>query len=288
MRARARSMRHALLACVLPAAGALAQTAPSLPQAGEAQPLPLPPAPVAPTAEPPPRMTWDLTTTHSALSAGLPEGWAQNLRGAIAIAPGHALLLDLLNERKFGADGGVAAATYTVDLSENWYLSHTLAAGHGGPNWANGRFDLQVSRKWLARRQLVTSAGVYKALFDNDRSDEGVRLSMAWYLQAPVVIEGGVVLNVSQPGAVFSYMPYAAVTVGREGDQYVSARISSGTEAYQAIGTQAQLVDFRSSSVSLGWRRWFGPRWGLSAQGEYYRNPTYHRRTLGVGLFAQF
>ena len=279
MRARARSMRHALLACVLPAASALAQTVDTLPP--QAEPLPAAGVDLA-------RTTWDLITTHSALNAGLPEGWAQNLRGAITIAPGHTLLLDLLNERKFGADGGVAAATYTVDLSENWYLSHTLAAGHGGPNWANGRVDLQLSRKWLSRKQLVTSAGAYRAVFDNNRSDAGVRLSMALYLEAPVVLEGGVTLNVSQPGGVFSYMPYAAVTVGREGDQYVSARISSGTEAYQAIGTQAQLVDFRSSSVSLGWRRWLGPRWGLSAQGEYYRNPTYHRRTLGVGLFAQF
>lgn len=102
------------------------------------------------------------------------------------------------------------------------------------------------------------------------------------------VLEGGIVFNVSDPGSVNSRMPYAAVTLGREGAQYISLRVASGSEAYQAIGTQAQLVDFDSTSVALNWRKWLGPRWGLSAQAEYYRNPTYKRRTLGGGLFVQF
>lgn len=236
----------------------------------------------------PPRMTWDLQATHSALSAGLPDGNAVNLRGSLALPGGDALLVDLLGERKFGATGGVAAAAYTAVLSPDWYLVQTLGAGHGGPNWANFRTDTQVSRKWLAQRQLVSSAAVYKAFFDNDRSDTGLRLSLAWYLDAPAVLEAGVVVNVSQPGSVNSRMPYASVTVGREGAQYLSLRVASGSEAYQAIGRGAELVDFHSSSVALGWRRWVGPRWGVTAQAERYRNPSYRRHTFGLGLFMQF
>ncbi|KQP13103.1 YaiO family outer membrane beta-barrel protein [Pseudorhodoferax sp. Leaf267] len=275
-----------LLACALPAAGALAQAVDALPQAVEALPLPAAPPPAA--AEAPPRTTWDLQTSRSALTAGLPDGEAQNLRGAITMAPGHVLQIDALNERKFGARGGVLAVAYTGTLSERWYLTHTLAAGTGGPNWANARTDLQVSRKWLSQGQLVTSLAVYKAWFDNDRSDLGSRLSLAWYLPGNVVLEHGMVFNVSQPGDVASHMPYAAITVGREGWQYFSVRGAKGTEAYQAVGDQAQLVDFRSSTVAFGWRRWIGRTWGFTFQDEYYKNPSYRRRTLGIGLFAQF
>lgn len=280
--------RHALaalLAGALAGAAAQAQTADAVPQISAPIPVPAP-APAAPTSAP--RMTWDLQASHSELSAGLPDGHAVNLRGAVTLAGGDVLLLDLLGERKFGATGGVAAAAYTAVLSPDWYVAQTLAAGHGGPNWANFRTDTQLSRKWLSQRQLVSSVAFYRAWFDNDRSDTGLRLSMAWYLDLPAVLEAGVIVNVSQPGSVNSRMPYASVTVGREGQQYLSLRVSSGSEAYQAIGSQAQLVDFHSSSVALGWRRWIGPQWGLTAQAERYRNPSYQRHTLGLGLFVQF
>lgn len=239
-------------------------------------------------AEPPLRVSWDLQTTHSTLSAGLPDGHAVNVRGTVVLPRGDVLLIDLLDERKFGESGGVVAAAYTAVLSPDWFTTQTLAFGRGGPNWANFRADAQISRKWLAQRQLVSSAALYKAFFANERSDTGLRLSLAWYLAAPAVLEAGVIVNVSQPGSVNSRMPYASATFGREGVQYLSLRATSGSEAYQAIGSQAQLVDFRSRSLALGWRRWIGPQWGLTAQLERYRNPSYQRHTLGLGVFVQF
>lgn len=233
-------------------------------------------------------MTWDLQTWHSNLNAGLPDGEAVNLRGAITLRSGDVLNLELLRERKFGETGGVAAGSYTWQISDRWYLVHAVALGEGGPNWSILRVDTQISRKWLSQGQLVTSAAVYGAALHEDRSEGGMRLAVAWYLPAPVVLESGVVLNVSQPGNVFSHMPFASVTVGREGTGYFSLRMASGTEAYQSIGTQAQLVDFRSTSVMATGRVWLGQRWGLSAQAERYSNPSYKRHTLGVGVFLTF
>ncbi|APW37186.1 hypothetical protein RD110_08225 [Rhodoferax koreense] len=259
----------------------------------------------------PARATFDLIGSHSKLSAGLPDGESLDLRGTWALAGGDVLQAEVLDERKFGDHGGIVGIAYTAVLSPDWYTTGTVAAGTGGPNWANYRVDAQLSRKWLPSRQLVTSAALYRAAFDSDRNDTSMRLSAAWYLDAPVVIEAGVTLNVSQPGRIHSHMPYASVTFGREGAQYLSVRYSEGTEAYQSLGTQArtvpqptgsslaqnwaywfgsptELVNFRSSSASVNWRYWLGPRWGLSAQAEYYRNPTYHRSTLGAGLFVQW
>jgi len=236
----------------------------------------------------PTQVTWDVQATHSQLSAGLPDGEALDLRASWNLSGGDSLIAEVLDERKFGQHGGVLGLTYTKVFSPDWFGAGTVVAGHGGPNWANARADAQLSRKWLSQRQLVTSAAVYHAAYDDARSDTGLRLSAAWYLDLPAVLEAGVTLNVSQPGSIHSHMPYASATFGREGVQYVSLRASRGTEAYQALGADAQLVNFRSHGVAATWRRWLGPRWGVSAQAEHYRNPSYERRTLGVGLFAQW
>lgn len=262
---------------------------------------------------PPARSTVDLVVGHSNLDSGLPDGRSVGLRGVWLREGGDVVYAEALEERKFGRGGGIVAGAYTRVFSPDWYGTGTVAAGHGGPNWADWRVDAQVSRKWLARRQLVTSAAVYYARFDDDgsaaferrfedrsgpvpvvrtvrsdRSDRGLRLSAAWYLQAPVVLEAGITFNRSEPGSVDSRMPYVAATYGRPGWQYVSLRVASGSEAYQALGGSAQLVDFHSDSAALTWRRWLGPRWGFTAQAEIYRNPSYRRESVAVGLFAQW
>ncbi len=229
-----------------------------------------------------------MQASQSRLSAGLPDGEALAVRASVALPAGSNLLAELVQERKFGERGGTLALAYTGVFAPDWFATGTLVAGQGGPNWAKWRADLQVSTKWLDQRQLVTSGALYHAVFDGSRSDSGLRLSAAWYLPAPAVVEAGVTFNQSQPGSVNSHMPYAALTLGREGQQYLSLRVSSGTEAYQALGVAAQLVNFRSRSVAATWRRWIGPQWGITAQAEHYRNPTYQRQTLGLGLFAQW
>jgi len=245
-------------------------------------------AAMAQTAESTPRTTWDLATTHSRLSAGLPDGESVNLRAAIALPHGNSLQAEMLDERKFGQHGGVVALAFTGSISPLWYATATVVGGHGGPNWANAKVDAQISRKWLSQQQLVTSVAGFRAEYDGNRSDEGLRLSAALYLPVAAVLEAGITLNVSQPGRVDSHMPYASVTLGQEGRQYFVLRASSGTEAYQAIGSTAQLVNFHSQSQGATWRYWLGPRWGVTAQAEHYRNPTYQRNTLGAGLFAQW
>jgi YaiO family outer membrane protein len=239
-----------------------------------------------------PPVVWDVAATHSQLTAGLPDGESLSVRASVALPQGSSLQAELMQERKFGAKGGVVALAYTATLSPDWFATGTLVAGNGGPNWANARADAQVSTKWLEQRQLVTSAALYRAEFDAGRSDSGLRLSATWYTELPAalpaVLEAGTTFNVSQPGRVHSAMPYVSATVGRAGQQYLSLRATSGTEAYQAIGLQTQLVNFRSRSQSATWRQWIGPQWGFTAQAEHYRNPTYQRKTLGVGLFAQW
>jgi YaiO family outer membrane protein len=229
----------------------------------------------------------DLTQRQSRHSANLPTGHATSLRGNWALSQDTVLNAELLSEKKFGAQGGVAAVGATQNLDPDWFVSASLTRGWGGPNWARTRLDGAVSRKWGADRQLVTTLGAYRGNFDASRSDRGLRVSANYYVNHFVVLEGGVSFNSSHPGKVRSQMPYLAVTLGTEGLQLLTLRASRGSEAYQSVGTSAQLVDFDSQSLSLDWRYWLAPDWGMTLHAERYLNPSYRRTTVGGGLFLQ-
>lgn len=233
-------------------------------------------------------VTLEINAAHGRLTAGLPAADAANLRATWLMPGGDVARAELLDERKFGARGGIVAGSWTHIFAPDWFATGTLAAGHGGPNWANQRLDVDVATKWGAARNWVSHVALYGARFDGKRSDQGLRVSLVAYLPGTLVLEGGATLNVSQPGAVHSQMPFASLTWGRDGEQYLSLRLSSGTEAYQALGAERQLVNFHSSSGSLAWRRWIDRGWGLVASAEAYRNPSYRRNTVGAGVFVQF
>ena len=267
----------ARLACALLASGgtfAFAQGSEAVPALASA------PAPTHTTVE--------TLFTHGRLTAGLPDADALNVRGTWVFDGGDVARAEILDERKFGSRGGIGAISYTKVLSADWFATGSVALGHGGPNWANARADVELSTKWGEQRSVVTRAALYQARFDNDRSDRGLRLAVVGYLPGSVVLEAGVTFNISEPGAVRSQMPFVSATVGSDGVQYVSVRASSGSEAYQAIGAGQQLVDFNSRSLGLGWRRWVSRQWGFIAQAEHYRNPSYERNTFGAGVFVQW
>ncbi len=234
------------------------------------------------------RSTIDLVYTQGRLSAGLPDAQALNGRATWVFVNGDVARAELLDERKFDHRGGLAGLGYTKVMSPDWTLAGNLAFGHGPFDWARTRVDIEASANWGAQRSVVTRAALYHARFDGVRSDRGLRLGLVAYFGGPLVLEAGVAFNVSQPGTVRSQMPYLSATFGQEGVQYLSLRASRGSEAYQAIGVDSQLVDFNSRSIGIGWRRWIAPRWGFTAQAEHYHNPSYERITLGAGLFWQW
>lgn len=233
----------------------------------------------------PQRASIELVGSQSRLSSGLPNGSAANLRATWSPRGGTLLAAEALSEKKFGESGGLAGLGVTQDVGEDWFGSAAVLGGWGGVNWAAQKLDLSLSRKWGARRQFVTTLGGYRARFDGGRSDSGLRLSATHYVNASLVLDAGVALNRSQPGAVYSRMPWFAATWGSEGWQYVSLRVSRGSEAWQPLVGGAQIVDFKSSSVGIDWRRWIDPGWGVVLRAEHYTNPSYHRNTLGAGVF---
>lgn len=245
-------------------------------------------APISVSAQDRSRGSIELNTSRSHLTSGLPRGEATSLRGTWAFPGGDSLHAELLDERKFGQHGVVVVLGGNKVLSTDWSIGGTWVRGHGGDNWANRNIDIELTKAWTAKRNILTRVAGYNATYDGNRSDRGWRLSATAYLEAPVVLEGGVTFNASNPGRVRSHMPFVAATIGRDGQQYLVLRASRGSEAYQALGAGEQLVDFKSDSLSLRWQYWLAPSYGLIVHGERYHNPSYDRNTFSVGGFAQW
>lgn len=209
------------------------------------------------------------------------------VRGAYA-RPGHLFQGEVSLHHRFGEDGAYAAFGDTHDFNADWFGSASVGAGDGAFYLPRYRVDLSLSRKWLPRRNLVTSIGLgyYKA--PDAHSDRTLLLGATYYFEAPWILEGGVRFNHSNPGSVGTRQQFVALTYGRPKDDLVTARVGWGSEGYLAIGEASQLVNFRSREASLSWRHWFAKDTAVILAANHYRNPLYRRSGATVGLLREF
>lgn len=200
---------------------------------------------------------------------------------------------DVLNgevsgQREFGDKGVYLAAGDTHTFSENWYASLTAASSIKGFFWPRYRTDAFLNRKLLSRKQLVATIGYgYYAAKDEHRN-QSAYVGSTYYFAKPWVIEEGLYLNVSNPGAVFAPAGFIAMTEGANKHHYLTLRVGLGEEGYQLVGSEATLAKFESQTVTGTWRRWLGKSWGINLVGDYYRNPYYSRGGSTLGFFKDF
>ena len=187
------------------------------------------------------------------------------------------------------SDGGVyLAAGDTYNLNSDWYASLTLGSSVGGFFWPRFRADAFVSRKWRARKQLITTLGYsYYASKDVHR-DQSVFIGTTYFFRGAWIVEEGVRFNVSNPSVVFSPAGFAAVTEGRNQRHYVTVNVGFGQEAYQIVGPTTVLTRFPSQNMTITWRQWTGKTWGFNLVGDYYHNPFYERGGGSIGFFKEF
>jgi YaiO family outer membrane protein len=197
---------------------------------------------------------------------------------------------ELLSQREFGRRGFYGSVGNSHVIDEDWYT--TISIGGGAPSDANFlpryRVDAFLNRKWLERRQLVTTVGVgyYKAM--ETYNDKSLFLGTTYYFEAPWTVQLGYRFNNSSPGSVNSSSGFVAVTEGREKDHYVTARFGYGEEAYQLLGKSVVISDFDSYIASLEWRKWVSDDMGFKIGGEQYHNPNYDRNGVNFGVFKEF
>jgi YaiO family outer membrane protein len=195
---------------------------------------------------------------------------------------------EISGQHEFGDAGVYFAAGDTYNFNPDWYGALTVGSSAGGFFWPRFRTDGFINKKWLARKQWITTTGVSYVMAKDVHRDHTLYLGSTYYFEKPWIVEEGIYFNISHPGAVFAPAGFVAVTQGHNKQQYITVRAGFGEEAYQLIGPTAALSQFNSETLTITWRKWMGPNWGFNFVGDYYHSPFYLRGGSTFGFFKEF
>lgn len=205
------------------------------------------------------------------------------------VTEGHNILnAEVNSQHEFGDSGAYLAAGDTYNFNTDWYGSLTLGSSAGGFFWPRFRADGFINKKWMGRKQLVSTFGFGYYMAKDVHRDHSFFAGTTYYFTKPWILEEGIRFNVSNPGSVFSPAGFVAVTNGRNQRYYLTLRAGFGKEAYQLVGHTVTLTDFESQTFTATWRRWVGRNWGLNLVGDYYHSPFYARGGASFGFFREF
>lgn len=195
---------------------------------------------------------------------------------------------EFVHQAAFHDRGSYFSLSNTHHFGKRWYTDLSAGAGTGSFFWPRYRMDGFLNRKWFSKQKLVTTvgAGYYRA--KDAHRDGSLFLGAVYYFDRPWIVQGGVRLNVSNPGAVYSASQFIAVTQGRSGRHFLTLRYGFGHEAYQLVGPTRPISDFASRDVSLTWKHWVHEKWGIQVRAARYSNPLYRRAGFETGFFREF
>jgi YaiO family outer membrane protein len=225
--------------------------------------------------------------SYQTLSNGFGLWGAGYVRGVVSKGM-NTWSAELNGQREFGDAGVYLAAADVHTFNSRWYGVLTLGSSLGGFFLPRFRADGFLNRKWSSRKQLITTLGFGYDVAKDAHRDHSVFIGTTYYFEKPWIIEEGLRLNVSDPGAVVSPSGFVAATQGRNKQHYLTLNAGFGEEAYQLIGPHAVLTRFPSQTAALTWRQWAGKDWGFDLVVNFYHSPFYHRGGGSFGFFKEF
>ena len=225
--------------------------------------------------------------SYQDLSSGYGHWTGGYARGVLAVGK-NTVNAEMNEQHEFGDTGTYIAAGDTYVVSSEWYGSLTLGTSSGGFFWPRFRADGFLNRKWSERKQFITTVGFGYYMSKDAHRDSNLFAGATYYFSKPWLVEGGVRLNMSNPGAVLTPSGFVAITQGRNKHHYISLNMGAGQEGYQLIGPTTVLTRFASQTVTLTWRQWLGRNWGMNIVADYYHNPFYRRDGGVIGFFREF
>lgn len=234
--------------------------------------------------------TLEVGGATASLSNHSPNWRDAYLKGTHHLGENGVLQWQVDSQKHYGERGTSGAISYTRDINPDWYFSIGASAGSAS-FMSKARADVALYYKWLANRQLVTGiTGMWSKSGDNVHSDRAVGVNAAYYFSdLPLVLQGGVTVNQSNPGSVTTNRWFGALTYGRDKEYYLTLRHEAGREGYLPAGAHTgNAVDFSSRVSNVSWRQWITPNLGYVVGGEYYVNPYYHRKGVNAGVFYNF
>jgi len=234
-----------------------------------------------------PMRSIELTTEQQTLSAGNGNWNDTTMRGTYEVGQ-HVLQGELSAKNEFHKSGQFVGFADTVTIDPDWFYRVSAGAGNGAFYLPRVRVDAFLNRKWLEKRNLVTSLGYGFYRAPDSHTDHSISVGGTYYFELPWIIEAGIRFNRSNPGSINTHAQFVAVTYGHEKQDIFTVRYGWGREGYQAIAQDVTVVDFQSKETSIAWRHWLDNKLGLIAALEHYSNPYYRRNGASIGIFYQF
>jgi YaiO family outer membrane protein len=194
----------------------------------------------------------------------------------------------LQNQKAFHDNGTFLSVGNTHTFNDRWYSQAALGVGTDTSFLPRVRGDASLSRRWLDQGNLVTTGGVSFTKASETYTGYGLFAGASYYFNGPFVLQGGVRVEMSNPGQVISNSEFIALTYGYQKSFYLTASAGIAHEAYQILNSGSINNEFNSHTFSLSWRQWLGEDWGFNLAGEYYKNPFYDRTGTIVSVFKEF
>lgn len=189
---------------------------------------------------------------------------------------------------RFDDDGTYFSIANTHAFTDLYYTSIALGTSAGGFFWPSFRVDASLSRKWLPRRNFVSTVGVTYVDAKDEHTDASILLEGTYYFDTPWILQGGVRVNQSDPGSVTSPSGYVAATHGRDRQRFVTLRYGFGYQGYEALTAPAFVVDFSFNELTLTWREWVTPDAGFNLVGYGFQSEPYDQIGVELGVFKEF
>lgn len=208
------------------------------------------------------------------------------LRAVLPAGRRDVFYLEAVGQRAFGDEGVYGTAALQHAFGDDWIVFVSGGAGTGEFVFPAFRADAMLTRKLLASRRLLVSAGGTYVRSKDVFRDRTAVASVTGYLSGSAVLEVSGRFNWSTPGDLTSQRGAVALTLGTLGRRYVVLRAGGGTESYQLLGVGEVERSFTSTEASASWREWLSRRAGIVVGGEYYHNPFYTRAGAQVGIFV--
>lgn len=235
-----------------------------------------------------PNLEVSLEANASRLSGGFDTQVSQLLNLAWTGEAQSRTQLGLEHKRAFGERATIAVASYARDVSALDRVGFAFATSDAQTIAARWRVDGQYSRKLGQQLDIVASVGGFVSSTADGHRDSSVIPSVAWYFADRQVLEAGVRLARSDPGAQKAARGFAVYTWTAQLQDTISVRAEAGREAYQSLGANAAVANFASQELALAWRHWSTPTAGLGLNVAAYSNPLYRKNTFGLVAFASF
>jgi YaiO family outer membrane protein len=229
----------------------------------------------------------ELTTRYDSLSGDLGNWRDLSVRGTAQLGD-HLVQVELASQQHFRTHGNFAGLSDTYVFSPDWYGSLAVGAGNGAFFLPQYRVDAFLNKKWLAQKNLVTFVGFGRYRAPDGHVDHSTSLGFISYFSIPLVLEGGIRHNISDPGAVSSQQRYLAASYGRHGEHMFVARHGWGTEGYLPIAPGSSLVGYASKETTLSWRQWYSRRAGVAVELHRYENSLFRRKGAAITSFYDF